>query len=216
MKKNLISWGYDADKIEVIPYFTEIPKDFKKVNGKNNILFVGRISPEKGLDIFIDILRYLQEDFRFIIVGEGIPNYIDFLLKKIEEINLKNKVEFAGWVDNKNLNRYYEDAAFLVIPSIWPEPFGIVGIEAMAHGLPVIAFGVGGIPEWLEDKKTGFLIERGNIRDFAGKTDILLKDKSLRSEFGQNAYKRASTFYNKTNHISKLIYIFNQVVNSEN
>jgi len=83
----------------------------------------------------------------------------------------------------------------------------------MAHGRPAISFNVGGIPEWLEDEKTGFLIERMDIEGFARKMDLLLKNKSLRHELGQNAYKRASAIYNKKNHIKKLIHVFNEVLN---
>ena len=213
MKNNLLMQGYQDDKIAVIPYFTEIPDDIIAESQQNNILFVGRVSPEKGLDIFIESLALLEADFRFIIVGDGSPDYVDMLHHKVREKNLEDKVEFCGWIENKRMGDYYAKSAFLVVPSIWPEPFGIIGIEAMAHGRPAISFNVGGIPEWLEDEKTGFLIERMDIKGFARKMDLLLKNKSLRHELGQNAYKRASAIYNKKNHIKKLIHVFNEVLN---
>lgn len=213
MKSNLLMQGYQDNKIAVIPYFTEIPDDVITENQQNNILFVGRISPEKGLDFFIDSLVLLEADFRFIIVGEGRPDYVDMLHNKVREKKLEAKVDFSGWVDNRHIGEYFAKSAFLVVPSIWPEPFGMVGIEAMAHSRPVISFNVGGISEWLEDDKTGFLIERMDIRGFAQKMNLLLRDKALRREFGQNAYKRASIIFNKTNHIQKLIQVFDEVLN---
>ena len=213
MKNNLLMQGYQDDKIAVIPYFTEIPDDIIAESQQNNILFVGRVSPEKGLDIFIESLALLEADFRFIIVGDGSPDYVDMLHNKVREKKLEEKVEFSGWVDNRHISEYHAKSAFLVVPSIWPEPFGIVGIEAMAHSRPAISFNVGGIPEWLEHEKTGFLIERMDIKDFARKMNLLLRNKSLRHELGQNAYKRVSTIFNKTNHIQKLIHVFNEVLN---
>ena len=213
MKNNLLMQGYQDNRIAVIPYFTVIPDDITEVSQQNNILFVGRISPEKGLDIFIESLELLEADFRFIIVGDGSPDYVDMLHNKVREKKLEEKVEFSGWVDNRHISEYYAKSAFLVVPSIWPEPFGIVGIEAMAHSRPAISFNVGGIPEWLEHEKTGFLIERMDIKDFARKMNLLLRNKSLRHELGQNAYKRVSTIFNKTNHIQNLIHVFNEVLN---
>jgi len=216
MKDNLIYLGYEADRITVIPYFTDITDGFTKASGQNNILFVGRLSPEKGLDIFFDILTIMKIDFRCVIIGDGPSHYITMLRDKVREMKLDKQIEFLGWVGNKYLGEYYEEAAFLVVPSVWPEPFGIVGIEAMAHSRPVISFDVGGISEWLEDNKTGFLIERNNKEDFAGKMELLLRDESLRNELGRNAYKKASTVFNKSNHVRKLISVFNEVIDRKN
>ena len=66
-------------------------------------------------------------------------------------------IEFAGWQDETGRARLLADADALVVPSIWPEPFGLVGLEAAAAGVPAIAFRVGGIPEWLHDGENGCL-----------------------------------------------------------
>lgn len=216
MKNNLISLGYRADRIRVIPYFTDIPDSVTQANERNNILFAGRLSPEKGLDIFIDILALVKTDFRCVIIGDGPSHYVSMLRERVRDRGLDNNVEFLGWVDNKNLGKYYEEAAFLVVPSVWPEPFGIVGIEAMSHSRPVISFDVGGIPEWLEDYKTGFLVERNNKKEFAGKMELLLRDKALRNELGRNAYERASEIFNKPRHVQTLISVLNEIIVGQN
>ena len=216
MKNNLISMGYQEDRITVVPYFTDIPDGVTQANEQNKILFAGRLSPEKGLDIFFDILALMEVDFRCVIIGDGPSHYVTMLRNKVKEKNLDNNVEFLGWVDNKCLGEYYAESAFLAVPSVWPEPFGIVGIEAMSHSRPVISFNVGGISEWLEDNKTGFLVERNNKKDFAGKMELLLKDKALRNELGRNAYERASAVFNKANHVQTLISVFNEVIDRKN
>jgi len=216
MKNNLISLGYETDRIRVIPYFTDIPDGATQANEQHNILFAGRLSPEKGLDTFIDILALVKTDFRCVIIGDGPSHYVSMLRERVREKGLDRNVEFLGWVDNKNLGKYYEEAAFLAVPSVWPEPFGIVGIEAMSHSRPVISFDVGGIPEWLEDNKTGFLVERNNIKEFAGRMELLLRDKALRNRLGRNAYERASEIFNKPRHVQTLISVLNEIIVRQN
>jgi glycosyltransferase involved in cell wall biosynthesis len=215
MQQSLISQGYHEDRISVIPYFTEIPRSAVPESGSNTILFVGRISPEKGLEIFLESLLLLEQDFRFVIVGEGEPAYVSILKNSVREKKLEEKVEFAGWVGNSDIGSYLEKSAFLVVPSIWPEPFGIVGIESMAHGRPAVAFDVGGIPDWLDDRHTGFLIERNNIHDLARRMDLLLRDRELRQDFGRTAYEQASSRFSKEMHLEKLIRVFTDVLSSK-
>jgi glycosyltransferase involved in cell wall biosynthesis len=211
MKHNLVSQGYPKNSIEVIPYFIEIPKKTHRIPKKNIILFVGRLLPEKGLDILIDILALLKKEFRCIIVGEGSKSYEYQLRANIKNKSLNSRVELVGWCENEDLSRYYQDSSLCVFPSMWPEPFGIVGIEAMAHALPVIAFNVGGISDWLKHNKTGFLVERGDKRSFAQKIDLLLTDEHLQKELGWNAYQRVLRHYTKARHIEKLLSIFTEV-----
>jgi glycosyltransferase involved in cell wall biosynthesis len=215
MQESLVGQGFREDRITVIPYFTDMPENVTPDSGSSTILFVGRLIPEKGLEIFLESLSLLEQDFRFLIAGEGEPGYISVLRKSIREKRLEEKVEFAGWVDNSEIGSYLERSAFLVVPSIWPEPFGIVGIESMAHGRPAVAFDVGGISGWLEDGKTGFLIKRNNARDFAARTDLLLRDRMLRQEFGRTAYQRASMLYNRGRHMTKLLSVFSDVLRSQ-
>jgi glycosyltransferase involved in cell wall biosynthesis len=66
-------------------------------------------------------------------------------------------VEFLGWTSREDCVRLVDWSDVVVVPSLWPEPFGLIGIEALRRGVPVAAFAVGGIPEWLEDGKTGAL-----------------------------------------------------------
>jgi glycosyltransferase involved in cell wall biosynthesis len=214
MKQNLIRQGYLEHKIEVIPHFTDIQNHTPRESGGKNILFIGRICHEKGIEILIDSLELLDEDFQFIVVGNGSSDYIIRLNKKLKQKGLNKKTKLIGWINNNQLSHYYNMASLVVIPSIWPEPFGIVGIEAMAHGKPTVAFDVGGIPEWLENEKSGFLVNRGDVNALARKISILLNDASLRKQFGQYAQTRALALYAKENHIRKLVTIFEQLVNS--
>jgi glycosyltransferase involved in cell wall biosynthesis len=215
MKRNLIAQGHPEGHVEVIPYFTPIPEEPFPQSRTGNILFVGRISPEKGLERLLDITSLLKADFRLVIVGTGDSNYQTFLMKKVRENRLEAKIEFVGKTENSKLGPYYREAAFLVVPSVWPEPFGIVGIEAMAHSRPVIAFDVGGISDWLEDGKTGYLVPCGDSEGFARKIELLLGDPSLRTTLGDHARHSAALLFNKTDHVRKLTAVFRGVAGLE-
>jgi glycosyltransferase involved in cell wall biosynthesis len=101
----------------------------------------------------------------------------------------------------------------VVIPSLIPEAFGLVGIEAMTFGKPVVAFDSGGIREWLIDGETGFLVKRGDIRGLGDRISQLLKEESLAREMGKKGKERVEKFYRKDIHLKKLLAIYEEVIN---
>ena len=100
----------------------------------------------------------------------------------------------------------------VVVPSVWPEPFGIVGIEAMAYGKPVIAFDVGGISEWLEDGKTGFIIKLRDEAALAEKLNLLLQNPNLALRMGTQARESVEKRFVPDIHVERLLSIFNKAV----
>ncbi|MFO0730632.1 MAG: glycosyltransferase [Nitrospiraceae bacterium] len=124
------------------------------------MLFVGRLSAEKGIEVFLDALPLLRaQSWRAVVIGEG-PLEAPAKQRVVQE-GLADRVRFAGWLSGADLDREYERAAVLAVPSTVKEAFGLVGIEAMAFGKPVVAFDAGGIREWLQDGKTGYLVRQG-------------------------------------------------------
>ncbi|WP_199750571.1 glycosyltransferase family 4 protein [Gynurincola endophyticus] len=121
------------------------------------LLFLGRISPEKGPDKAIEIA--INTNKKLIIAAK-----IDKADKKYFEAEIKPLlnhplIEFIGEVDEQQKKVLLENAAALLFPIDWPEPFGMVMIEALAAGTPVIAFKKGSVPEILQHGKTGFIVE---------------------------------------------------------
>ncbi len=92
---------------------------------------------------------------------------------------LERGIQFVCWASNEEMSIYYRKASVLPIPSWWAEAFGIVGIEAMSNSRPVVAFRTGGIPDWLGDQETGYLVERGDIKGLADKISLLLDQEDL-------------------------------------
>ena len=99
-----------------------------------------------------------------------------------------------GWVPQDELHRTLSGARVGVVPSVWPEPLGAVGIEMLRHGLPVVGFDVGGISEWLKDGVNGYLVPVFDRARLAERIDALLADPELARRLGQAGREQAATW----------------------
>lgn len=164
--------------------------------GQNNekvILFVGRLAEVKGVKYLIAAMK--QVNAKLVIVGDGTLKAE--LEKQAEEI--KDKVLFMGAKSHNELKSIYASADIFVMPSITTgtgqkEGFGLVLIEAMASGLPVIGSDSGGIPEIIEDGKCGFLVEEKNADDIAMKINYLIENPGVLSSMQSAAVERAGQY----------------------
>jgi glycosyltransferase involved in cell wall biosynthesis len=110
------------------------------------------------------------------------------------------------------LDDYYARAAVTAVPSRWPEPFGMVGIEAMARGRPVVAFAVGGIPDWLEHGVTGLLAPEADTTALAQNLEHLLADPELAATLGANAATRVRERYRPDACLDQLTAVLSEAV----
>ncbi|MBI5788262.1 MAG: glycosyltransferase family 4 protein [Candidatus Schekmanbacteria bacterium] len=212
MKQILISNGFDPAKIAVIPYFTYLPRlpENDSELPESLILCVSRLTPEKGVDRLLNALRQVDESAKLVIVGDG-PSLPE-LKEKVKTLNLAARVKFTGWLPNSQIAQYYRQCTLAVVPSLWPEPFGIVGIEAMAYGKPVIAFDNGGIAEWLEDQVTGYLVGRGNEIMLAKKINYLLQHRDTAQAMGNRGRRAVELRFTPEEHVNKLLGLFEDIV----
>jgi glycosyltransferase involved in cell wall biosynthesis len=145
-----------------------IPNTFRSVydqpeagdENRNGLLFVGRLVSAKGTDLAIEALRRLHDrgvDTTLTICGDGPER--DALERQVREAGLKGAVTFEGWTDPDELAAHYRRAELLLVPSRY-EPFGIVALEAIASGCPVVAAATGGLPEAVGD--CGILVAPDN------------------------------------------------------
>jgi glycosyltransferase involved in cell wall biosynthesis len=184
MKNELETNGIAGDKIEIVhpvPAALQTPRALP-MSDAPEILFVGQVIRGKGVDLMLKALTNLQGEWQATIVGEG--NHLETCKRLAEDLGIANRVNFPGWVPHQDLDDYYRSARLLVVPSRWPEPFGMVGIEAMARGRPVVAFANGGIPDWLDHGNTGFLIPADDLSGMASAIQGLLDDAALATRMG--------------------------------
>jgi glycosyltransferase involved in cell wall biosynthesis len=159
MRKELQNNGAYPEKLEVLslPNTQRIPGTAPPAprTHKGRILFVGRLTDVKGTRVLIEAIRLaeaaLNHPLKLEIAGEGSER------ADLEQFAARTGVaaEFLGFLDSKAMHDAMSDADLLGVPSLWPEPFGLVGIEAGSLGLPAVGFAVGGIEEWLIPGKSG-------------------------------------------------------------
>ena len=147
------------------------------------ILYAGRLSKDKGIHHTIRAIKDI-DNIKLIIAGEK-RNYYKKLKKLVEDLNLKEKVTFVGFIENNKINEYFSIADFIVHPCFFYEPLSRMLLEAASYGLPLIASNVGGNLEIIKDKKNGFIIN--NQTELKEKIVELIENKSLREKMGQNS-----------------------------
>ena len=126
------------------------------------LLFAGRMTRLKGgrelLKSLPKVARTVLRPLQLTMVGDGPErNEWQELAKALTAANSELRVDFIGWLPTEKLDCLFEETDLLVVPSIWPEPFGLIGLEAARRGVPQVGFQVGGISEWLQDGKSGYL-----------------------------------------------------------
>jgi glycosyltransferase involved in cell wall biosynthesis len=172
---------------------------------------VGRLDPGKGQGVFLEALSDFDDDrILGVLIGEetrGEPGYRKELEARVAALGLGNRVKFLGYIDDPN--GCYPMLDVLVMPSR-KETFGLVLIEAMSFGLPVIATNAGGVPEIVIDGKTGILVPPGDARALAGAMRTLFEDNELRQEMGHRGRERAIQHYRLDHHMAQLEMIFRQ------
>lgn len=213
---SLIKNNIQKNKIHVIPNGVDISKfhpglDAKelttKFNGMNILLYVGPITPRKGLSYLIEALPKVltkHENTLLVIVGSG---DIDGLRKLAEEYNVLDHVIFEGFVPEEKLPIYYNACDIFVFPSL-QEGFGMVLIEAMACGKTVVASNTTAIPEVVGD--AGILVETKNPEIFASSVINLLDDLNKRKQLEEKAFDRVQKNFTWNAVVDKLLGIYSE------
>ena len=189
----------------VIP--TSILKKELNINQRERvILTVSRLVKKNGVDDLIKAGQYLDFPFKILIIGIG-PDE-EKLKKLVKKLKLQDKIVFQGHIDYKELPSYYVSADVFVRSSL-TEGLGNVFLEAMTAGLPVIGTNVGGIPDFLEDRKTGLFCEIRNPKDIAEKIEEILENDNLRKTLSKNGYDLVQEKYSwdKISQQMKKIYL---------
>lgn len=208
MKNKLIEYGVDPDKIECVPHFIDVSSYKTNYNAGAFILYFGRLSPEKGLEILLEAMSQLP-DIPLIIAGRG--PHEEALKERVRHLGMQN-VRFAGFKDGNALKRLIAGGRFTVLPSIWYEVFGLSILESFACGKPVIASRIGGIPEVITDSYNGFLVQPGSSEKLAEKIAYLWSSPSLCLRMGKNARNTTIKTFNPSQHYRRLLTLYQKAL----
>lgn len=203
-RQKFIEAGFPADRLAVKPNFAADPgpPDFSRKRPREG-LFVGRLTEEKGLSTLVQACRGL--DLQMKVIGDG-P-----MASKLGRDSPPN-VHWLGAGSARQVSEAMCSSAFLVVPSTWLEPFGLVIAEAFACGLPVIASRIGGMPELVEQGVTGRLFEPGNPNDLRANLKWMIENPGEQRKLGMAARRSYELHYSPWLNYPKLIGIYEQAI----
>ncbi len=215
LRQVLLRNGFDAERVEVVPLFSRFegaPEAGSASDGAPpRILFVGRMTRGKGVLALVEALRLLSDapwTARF--AGEGPER--GAAEQGAREAGLAGRVSFAGELRGAALEREYGACDVVAVPSLEPESFGLVGVEAMAWGRPVVAFDAGGVREWLADGESGLLARHGDAAHLAERLRALLGDATLRARLGAAGRELQRRRFTGVAHVERLRALYGRAL----
>ncbi len=181
-------------------------------SGDKIIFYVGRLVVEKGVQVLLEAAPYVLRRFpeaKFVIAGTG--PYGEHLKEKSVELGLGDRVYFCGYIDDGTRNELYRLASAAVFPSLY-EPFGIVALEAMVSGAPVIVSACGGLDEIVEHEVDGLKVPPGDAARLAREITRLLADENAAASLADKGYSKAVKNYSWKAVASQTAGIYREIV----
>ncbi|WP_448042739.1 glycosyltransferase family 4 protein [Bradyrhizobium liaoningense] len=197
---------FGPTKVVHVPNGIDASRIDTSVGDDGYALYLGRLSPEKGVEDLLKAHATARGAWRLVVAGTG-PLLDEFRRKY-------PAVEFRGHLTGIDLERTISEAGLIVVPSVWHENSPLSILEAMAHGKPIIASRIGGIPEMVREGTTGLLFDPGNASQLSEKVTDLLVDRSRREAFGRNARRIVEDEYSLEEHGSALFSLYEDLIAS--
>ncbi len=172
----------------------------------NLIVYAGRLVQEKGLGHLLRALALVKGPWRLEVAGDG-PLTAQYQALA-RQLKIADRVLFHGWVGPAAMRAVLGRSCLVVVPSLWPEPFGRMGAEAFVCGRPLVAYAVGGVTDWLEHQTTGLLVAPGDIAGLAQGVEQLLADPRRCRQMGQQARDYAWQRWRRAQHVDEVLTHF--------
>jgi glycosyltransferase involved in cell wall biosynthesis len=186
----------------IVPYFpTMAPVQGSGHADRRRVVFAGRIVRPKGVGVLIRAAR--EVDAEFVLCGAG--RELDAMRERARRLGIQERVRFTGWLDARQLASELAEASVVVMPSLWPEPFGLVGIEGFAAGRPAVASDTGGIGDWLQDGVSGLSVPPGDAHALARALSEMLEDPDRQQAMGLAGKASVATHFSPERHVETLL-----------
>lgn len=207
-RKKFIQGGLPASTIHVKPNFLESDPGERSSPGRP-ILFIGRLSTEKGIDVLLDAWQHLNHPVPLVIVGNG-P------LRKSLEVSVAEKrlsnVTFAGWLSRPEVFAALKNASALIVPSVCYEGFPMTLVEAFASGTPVLGSNLGGVQEIVKDGHNGLHFVAGDAVDLASKVEWAWSHPAELAAMGHAARHDFEQLYTAETNYRSLLQIYENAI----
>lgn len=211
-KKAILKIAPEATTV-VLPNTVDVPEiapGNRLDNSRACITFLGLIGNRKGLFDLIHVVKRMVDEGYDLILNIGGNGDVDKLMRTITALNLENHVIYLGWISDVERDRLLRETDIFMLPS-YGEGLPMSILEAMAYGIPVISTFVGGIPELVEDNKTGILIHPGDLNGMYEAIKRLYTRSSVCRQFGTAGRKKIESEFNLKTASKKLRLIYDQI-----
>jgi len=210
-KISIISNGVDLKKFNNVYADVAFRENYAAKNEKI-VFYVGRLVNEKGLHVLLNAIPQILSTFnnvKFVIAGKG--PCLNNLIELSQKLNIMNRVYFTGFVSEEVLLKLYKCSDIAVFPSTY-EPFGIVALEGMVAGIPVVVSDTGGLKEIVNHKEDGMKFYSGNSDSLADCLLELLSDDSLSNKIRNVALQKVHKLYNWDNISERILNEYKYVI----
>jgi len=222
MRRVLLKNGFADQRLNMVPYFSrfhaqaeglaampEKPAGRAGVDRPFHMLFSGQAVAGKGLRVLVQALAGVHGQWRLVAVTSG-PELAGVQALAIQ-LGLQDRITFVGWLPQEALAGHYRHADLLVLPSVWDDPGPLVGIEAMSFETPVVAFPVGGIPDYVIDQQTGWLAETVSVPALSAALQRAMRDPDLIIERGRASRALIAARHTRAAHVDAVRRIYQRV-----
>ncbi|MGL5061828.1 MAG: glycosyltransferase family 4 protein [Microcoleus sp.] len=215
VRDRLIENGLPAHQTVTLRCGTPLPKTVTapltlEVHKNQRILFAGRIVPDKGLEWLLKALAQTDRSIHLDIAGEGWDR--PRMEKLVNRLKLNDRVTWHGWCNSEQMDALYQQCFAIIFPSVWPEPAGLITLEAYARYRSVIAGRVGGIPEHLLHEETGILVPINDIKQLAAAITDLSTNYHKSRLLGQQGHDLLLKEFTMDVHVKKLQQIYEKAI----
>ena len=204
-----VKFGYDIKKTHIIENPYDCSNIQPKYEGKDYILYFGRLEKEKGIYTLFNAMKSLQ-DVELKVVGNGTEH--DNCVNYITEKSIQN-ISFLGPKWNNELEPVIRDCEFLIVPSEWYEPSPYVVLQSFSYGKPVVASNIGGLNDLISNNENGLLFKAGDSDSLFQTIKYLWKKKNLIQKMGINARQIVETKYNTEKYYNDTMNCFTTLIN---
>ncbi|WPU98351.1 glycosyltransferase family 4 protein [Mucilaginibacter sp. cycad4] len=209
-----------TERFEIIPHGINLPvmTEYPTTGLVIKVLYTGRLEYRKGTDVLLEAIPLVLQqkpDILFELIGNDTSNDYQNRFKTDNPEEVLQRVIFSGKVDHETLCRAYQACDIFVAPSRY-ESFGLIFIEAMSYGKPVISCNVGGVPEIITDNYNGFFAETGDVQSLADKILRLADNGDLRKQMGLNARKTIEEKFNSDQLADNSLTYYNKIITDFN
>ncbi len=209
-RERLIAGGFPADRITVLPYFCPVPpaQTPRPIPERPTITFLGRLAPNKGQEYFVEALSLLPESVQGTLVGNLGPDGGASIQQLATQRGCADRLTLQGWASRKEVAALLDRTTVFVFPSLWEETLGIVGLEALARGVPVVASALGGTAEWCLDGETGFRVPPKDAAAIADAVRRLTIDSATLQAFGRRGIDLIGSRFLPSLHVDRLLDLY--------